>query len=186
MPLEYMQSDSYTLFHERQSLIRSHFFVQALFFFLIILAWWGFIQQIVLGIPFGPNVATDAEILIIWIMAGWLIPALLLSMRLDIEVTQAELRFQYVPFHFSFQVIPCSSILQADVESYRSLFTHGWGIKYRSGVISYTVSGHEGVLITYLSPAGKEKKILLGSQSAFELERVLFKTMMSKNSLSKS
>lgn len=174
MALQNLQTDSYTLFHERQSFIRSHFFAQVLFLICIILAWWGFIQQIVLGIPFGTNVASDNEMIIIWIMVGWVIPALLLITRLDIEVTQSELCFQYVPFHLSPRVIPCSSILRADARNYR-LVTYGWGIKYQNGVVSYTISGNEGVCITYLSLDGKEKKILLGSQSALELERVLLK-----------
>ncbi|MDR2854765.1 MAG: hypothetical protein LBV40_01225 [Methanomicrobiales archaeon] len=174
MTLQDLQTDSYTLFVERQSFIRSHFFVQALFLLFIIFAWWGFIQQIVLGIPFGTNIASDNEMIFVWIMVGWLIPALLAIIRFDIEVTEAELRFQYAPFHLSPRIILRSSIVRIDVQHYHPLLK-GWGIKYWRGVVSYTVSGNEGVCITYLSSDEKEKKIFLGSQSAFELERVLLR-----------
>ena len=169
-----MQTDSYTLFHEHQSLIRSHFFVQIIIIICFLGGWWGFVQQIIFGIPFGTNPASDIEMIIIWIMVGWFIPILMGVIGLDIEVTQKELRFRYKPFHFSDQVILCSSILQADADTYRSWY--GWGIKYKKGIVSYTVSGNEGVYITYQTPDGKEKTILLGSKNAGELERVLFKT----------
>ena len=169
-----MKTDSYILFQEHQSLIRSHLFVQIIIIACFLLGWWGFVQQIVFGIPFGTNPTSDIEMILIWIMVGWFIPALMGTACLDIEVTQTELRFRYKPFHFSTQVIPCSSIIQADAGTYRSWY--GWGIKFKRGIISYTVSGNEGIYITYLTSDGKEKKILLGAKNTSELERVLFKT----------
>ena len=174
MALRSLKTDSYALYHERQSFIRSHFFAQILFFALIVFSWWVFIQRIVLGIPV-ELVGTDTDVIILWFVAGLFVPALLLVMRLDIEVTQVELRFQYVPFHLSPRIIPHSSIVQVDTESYHLPVTSGSGIKYHGGFVSYTVSGNEGVCIVYLTPAGKEKKIFLGSQSALELEQVLLR-----------
>ena len=172
------QFDSFSLYHERQFLVREHFFVQIILFICIIVGWWGFIQQILFHIPFGTNPASDVEVIITWIVSGWILPALIITTCLETEVTQSELRFQYKPFHLSAQIIPHSSILQFKCEVYRPFAKFfGWGIRHRDGVTAYTISGNEGLYIVYETGVGTEKKILLGSQSAPELEQVLSKVV---------
>ncbi|MCL2459770.1 MAG: hypothetical protein FWF19_00200 [Euryarchaeota archaeon] len=172
-----IQFDSFSLYHESQSLVRKHLLVQIIVFICIIVGWWGFIQQILFQIPFGTNPASDIEVIIIWIVSGWILPAIIIATRLEIEVTPSELRFQYKPFHVSAHIIPRSSILHVQKEVYRPFARFfGWGIRYRDGVVAYTVSGDEGVYIVHQTTMGAEKKILLGSQRAAELEQVLSKS----------
>jgi len=170
------QFDYFSLYHERQSLVREHLFVQIILLICIIVGWWGFIQQILFHIPFGTVPGSDIEVIIIWIVSGWLLPILIMSICLDIEVTSSELRFQYKPFHFSPRIILHSSIFHVHKEVYDPLFS-GWGIRYRDGVVAYTISGNEGVHILYQTIKGKEKKMLLGSRHAAELEQVLSKAV---------
>jgi len=168
------QFDSFSLYYEHQSFVREHIFVQIILLICIAVGWWRFIQQILFQIPYGTNPASDIEIIVVWVIAGLIVPAIIMAISLEIEITQSELRFQYKPYQLSAKIIPLSSILQCKYEIYRPVATFsGWGIRHRDGVTAYTVSGNEGVFIVYETKRGREKKILLGSQNAQELEQVL-------------
>jgi uncharacterized membrane protein len=170
-----IQFDSFSLYDESQSLVREHLFVQIIVLICIIVGWGVFIQQI-LETPLETNLASDIEIIILWFVAGVLVPAIIIATRLEIEVTPSELRFQYKPFHVSARIIPRSSILYVQkVVYHQSAKSSGWGISYWNGAISYTVAGNEGVYIVYQNTKGTEKMIMLGSQRAAELEKLLSK-----------
>ena len=168
-----MNEGDIVLFQERQSLTKAHPGVQIVLIACVVIAWYGFIQQIVFGIPFGSKTSDEAMIFA-WIIAGLGIPALIQMTYLDTVVTPDELIFQYRPVHLSPRVIPKAAITSTHADVYHPLATYsGWGISTRHGITSYTIGGNQGVYVTYHTKRGKEKTILIGSQNADALQQAL-------------
>ncbi len=133
------------------------------------LTWYGFIQQIVLGQPFGTNPAPDWMMWLIWLACGFGLPAFFHALKLVTEVREDHIYIRYVPVLT--RTIPFEEIESYAVRKYNPIREYGgWGIRgWGGGKRAYNVSGNQGVDLTLRS--GKE--ILIGSQKPKELAQVL-------------
>ncbi len=72
-----MNDPSNTLFHEVQPL--RMWWVWLLLLIPIVLGWWLFIEQIILGIPVGTNPASNVDVVISWLAFGIGLPVFFYS-----------------------------------------------------------------------------------------------------------
>jgi len=136
----------------------------------VAVAVWGFVEQIILGRPFGNKPAPDFAIYaLITLMA--LIVWLLFAIRLDSWVDESGVHYRFVPFHLRPRSIAWSEVTQVHVRSYRPIPEYGgWGIRYgfRNGW-AYNMSGRSGLQLVLRSG----KKILIGTRRPDELKAYL-------------
>jgi hypothetical protein len=136
---------------------------------MVAIAWWAFSVQILSGHPFGDNPAPDSVVWGLFIVMGWLLPGLLLILRLETDVTHSQLRIAMRPIHS--RRIAITDIKSATARPYRPLVEYGgWGIRW-SPVHgwAYNVSGKVGVQLELTDG----RKVLVGSQRADELARAI-------------
>jgi Family of unknown function (DUF6141) len=127
--------------------------------------WWAFIEQIVLGHPWGNNPAPGWVVVLMWLIFGIGVPIGMRWVRLIVRVTEDTLDIRYVPFRH--RVIPLSTITSAEPRRYRPIRDFmGWGIRWMPGRgWVYSVAGDEGVQLVL----GKRRKLLVGSHKPVEL-----------------
>jgi hypothetical protein len=134
------------------------------------LSWYAFIQQVLLGIPFGNNPGSDALVTILCILFGIMFPAWFFSIALEVQVDGQALSYRMFPLQIRWREVPLPDIAAVSLISYRPLREYGgWGIRFGRLGLAYTVSGNRGVVIRLKSG----RSFLIGSQRADELEAVL-------------
>lgn len=135
----------------------------------IALAWYGFIQQIVFGEPFGTNPAPDWAMWLILLAIGIGLPAFFYSLTLIVEVTGDRILIRYAPVLR--RTIHFEEIESYAVRTYSPIWEYGgWGIRgWGHGKRAYNVSGNRGVDIKLRD--GNE--ILIGSQQPEKLAQAL-------------
>ena len=133
------------------------------------LAWWSFIQQILLGGPFGSNPAPDWAVWLLWLVIGLGLPLLFVRLKLVLEVTREGVAVRYSPL--SRRVIPLVEIGGLKVREYNAPMEYGgWGIKgWSRRKMAYNVSGNQGVDLTLRDG----RRIMLGSQRPHELAEAI-------------
>jgi hypothetical protein len=131
---------------------------------------WSFVQQIILGKPFGQNPAPDVSVVIIAAIFGLGCPILFYAINLTTEVRSDGLYYRFSPFHWSFRRIPTESLSNYEVQTYRPIRDYGgWGIRYGHGSKAYNVSGNRGVMLE-LSDG---QKLLIGSEKPEDLANAI-------------
>lgn len=132
-------------------------------------AWWGFIQQILIGRQFGDNPAPDWGVWLLWVVIGVGLPLVFARVKLVLEVTQQEVLIRFSPL--STRVIRLDEIDRLEVRRYSAIREYGgWGIKgWSRSKTAYNVSGDRGVDLTLRDG----RRVLLGSQRADELARTI-------------
>lgn len=157
-----------TIFTEKQY-ISSHWWIWPINMLVVGLAWWGLIQQIILGIPFGTNPGPDLLLWIVWGIAGVALPLLLFTCHMVTEVKDGVLRVRYFPI-YSF-TLSLMDIESAEAITYKPIWEYGgWGLRYRPGHgWAYNVYGNRGVRLKMHNG----KTILIGSQRPDELQEAL-------------
>jgi len=130
---------------------------------------WGFVQQIVLGVPWGNNPASDELMWIILVFIGALV-AFIISIRLEVTVSAAGLSVRFFPLHLRPRHFDRGEIVEHRPMTYHPLRDFGgWGIRYGQTGWAYIVRGTEGVLVR--TSGGKQ--LLIGSQRAVELDAAI-------------
>ena len=128
--------------------------------------WWGFAQQIILGLPFGDRPAPDAVMIVIWLLCGIGLPLLLATCRLVTEVRADGLYIRFVPLHLTWRRFGFDDIASCEARTYRPLLEYGgWGIRWGPSGRAYNVRGNRGVQLVLST----RKRLLIGSQQADEL-----------------
>jgi hypothetical protein len=131
---------------------------------------WGFVQQIILGRPFGQNPAPDTVMMVIALVFGIAFPVLFLVGNLTVEVRSDGLYYRFFPFHIRFRRIAPESLVNYEVRTYKPIRDYGgWGIRYGRGGKAYNVSGNRGVM---LELSGGER-LLIGSQKPEDLANAI-------------
>lgn len=161
------------LFNEKQKM------TQAWIWLLVVLTFglwlWQFIQQIILGIPFGKNPSPDIAILVIGIVpVGAFL--LLLFIRLETTVTTEKVTFRFMPFQRKPKTLAKGEIRHWEVKRYQPVREYGgWGIRigFKSKGMAYSVKGNQGAYFEL----GNGKKVLVGTQDPEGFERALKKMM---------
>jgi len=126
-----------------------------------ILAWYGFIVQIILGKPFGTNPAPDSMMVIIWLLFGIGLPFFISSTKLVTEVREDGIYFKLYPLQHSFK-----KILFEEIKTYKKRRYHpireygGWGLRFGRRGRAYNISGKKGIQFELVNG----KRILIGTQ----------------------
>lgn len=149
-----------------------------IFFVVITLAFaaWGFIQQIILGRPFGNNPAPDG-LLILFVLVPVVIFSFILSLTLHTRIDQHGITYRYAPVHRKSRLIKWELVKSCYVREYRPIAEYGgWGFRRGRSGMAFNVSGSKGLQIIFKDG----KKMLLGTQKPDELGRVLEKLHKAK------
>jgi hypothetical protein len=133
-------------------------------------------QQLVLGKPFGNQPASDAELIVIALVAT-LVPlffgVLVWSASLETEVSTDAVTFRFRPFHLAPRRFAFHQIAHCEARRYDPLGEFGgWGIRKgwrRGSGWAYKVSGVDGVQLDLHDG----RRLLIGSQHAEELEAAI-------------
>lgn len=154
-------------FHEVQPL--RHWWLWVVIVLLAALAWWAFVQQVLLGVDWGDAPMPDSAIWVVWLLFGLLVPRLAFLFRLETTVTDEHLRIAFRPFHR--RRIRLEKIIRCRAREYRPFREFlGWGVRWTPGRgWAYTVSGHEGVQVTL--EGGHQ--VLVGSRRAETLAAIV-------------
>ncbi|SFM20157.1 DUF6141 family protein [Methanolobus profundi] len=127
------------------------------------MAWYGAIEQLVYGRPYGTNPVSDQGMVSILVAFGFLLPLFILSIRLVIVVRNSGIYVKFFPVHLSFKHYPFESISAYDAVTYRPLRDYGgWGIRYGSQGKAYNIKGNRGLMLKLTNG----KHLLLGSQES--------------------
>jgi len=131
----------------------------------------GFVQQIIRGIPFGNNPAPDWMMyLMVLLPIG--IFGFFFSLTLHTRVDKNGIEFRFFPVHRKSRVIKWESTNKVYVRKYKPIAEYGgWGFRRGRGGFAYNTSGNMGLQIELKDG----KKILIGTQKAEELQKVLEK-----------
>lgn len=139
-----------------------------LILFLVALQWWGFIQQIVLGQPWGNNPAPDWMMVLLWLVFGIGMPLFFLYLRLIVTVTDEAIDIRFRPL--TRRSIPIIDVTHVEARTYAPLREYGgWGIRGLGGKRAYNVSGKRGVELTLVDG----RKVMIGSQRADDLAQAI-------------
>lgn len=139
-----------------------------LILFLVALQWWGFIQQIVLGRPWGNRPAPDWMMALLWLVFGIGLPLFFLYLRLIVTVTDNVIDIHFRPL--TRRTIPIADVTRVEARTYAPLREYGgWGIRGWGGKRAYNVSGDRGVELTLVDGG----KVMIGSQRADELAQTI-------------
>lgn len=135
---------------------------------IAVMTWYGFIKQVLLGIPFGTKPMSDFALTIHWALVGIGLPLLFYSIKLISIVKEDGIFIRFVPFHFSCRKIPLDELQDFKPRTYDPIGEYGgWGIRGSKSNRAYNVSGNLGVQLIL-----KEgQKILIGSQNPEEFVR---------------
>ncbi len=130
--------------------------------------WYAFVQQIVLGYPWGTNPGPDWLVWLLWLAIGIGLPVLAHKMDLIVEVWDDHIRIRYVPFVN--RVIPFAEINSVEARTYSPIKEYGgWGIRGWGQKKAYNVMGNKGVELKL----NNSQQIMIGSQKAQALALAL-------------
>ena len=135
---------------------------------LAALQWWGLVQQIVLGQPWGNRPAPDWMVVLLWVLIGIGLPLFFLYLRLIVTVTDESIDIRFRPL--TRRTIPITDVTHVEARTYAPLREYGgWGIRGWGGKRAYNVSGRRGVELTLVDGG----KLMIGSQRANELAQAI-------------
>jgi len=158
------------LFREVQNMNRI-WWVMVLVYGCTALCWWGFVEQIILGEPWGSKPAPDWMMWLIWILFGLGLPIFFNLLCLDVQLDNRNITIRYYPLTNRF--ISLLDIDHFEVLQYSAIKEYGgWGIRGTPQKRAYNVRGHEGLELTLRDGS----KIMIGSQRADELAACLRST----------
>jgi len=167
-----MDSKDPVFFMEQQRF--DQLWVRLLVVALIVFVWYGAIQQLIFGISFGNNPASDPVMLLLLIVFGILFPAFMLSLKMVTEVRNDGLYIRFYPIHRSFRRFTFESIRSYEVRDYSPLKDYGgWGIRFGPKGQAYNVSGSKGVVLVLEDG----KRLMVGSQHPDELAAAISRGM---------
>jgi hypothetical protein len=136
----------------------------------VVLSWAGVFVQLVLGIPFGTNPASNGMLVFIFLLVGIGLPIAMYKLELRIRVNGEGIHYQYFPFHLRLHTLRFGDIDTSASITYHPILEYGgWGIRYGKTGKAYNVSGNKGVLVTLRNG----RTILFGSQRADEFAKML-------------
>lgn len=146
-----------TTFHEEQRFRQP--WIWALVLGIAALQWWAWVQQIVLGRPFGDNPGPDWMVWLFLILFGVGLPLLFVVLRLVVEVRDNGIWLRFFPL--TKRSIPFEEIRQVEAVDYKPIRQYGgWGIRGLGSNRAYNVRGSQGVRL-YLRNGDE---LVIGSQ----------------------
>ena len=134
------------------------------------LGWWAFVQQILLGRPWGDDPGPDWGVWGMWVVLGVLLPVFILRVRLVVTVDDKDVVIRFAPVWT--RRVARADIASCEVRDVRPVLQYGgWGIRYggRARGWAYTIRGSEGVFLELRDG----KRLLIGSDEPRALLRAL-------------
>jgi hypothetical protein len=134
------------------------------------LGWWTFVQQILLGRPFGQNPAPDWGVWLLWAVLGLVVPLVMLRFRLEVSVDEREIVVRFAPVWT--RRVARDEVESCEARSYRPIWDYGgWGIRYGGKIRgwAYTVRGSQGAFLILRDG----KRLLIGSEDPRQLVRAI-------------
>jgi hypothetical protein len=136
--------------------------------FVVLLQWWGFYQQILLGQPRGSRPAPDWLVVLFWLLFGIGLPLLFLYLKLVFTVTNESIDIHFRPL--TRRKIPIAEVTHVEARTYSPIWGYGgWGIRGFSSNRAYNVGGNRGVELVLKDG----RKVMIGSQQADNLARAI-------------
>ncbi len=145
--------------------------ITLLIFGLTVFMWYGFVAQIVFGVPFGNNPAPNWGMWLLWLAFGIGLPLLVYRSRLIVIIDPKGVRLKFAPY--TTRRIPFEEIKSFQARRYSPIKEYGgWGIKgWTNRRIAYSVSGNLGVELTLRNG----KQVMIGSQKPYKLAEAIEK-----------
>jgi hypothetical protein len=159
------------LFEEEQRFIGTWVMIPILA--VMVVGWYFLVRQVLMSEPVGNQPADDWGIVIVWLVAGIVVPLLFVSLKLTVRVQPEEIYIRFSPLFK--RTIPTGEVKSCAMRTYRPLLEYGgWGVRC-SGKrgMAYNVSGNEGAQLELTNG----KKVLIGSQRANELAAAIRRAM---------
>ena len=133
--------------------------------------WYGFIQQLIIGVPFGNKPAPDVMMVILWVIFGIAFPITMLRIvKLIIEVREDGLYIRFKPFHIEYR-----KFLYKDIKQYESIIYSplkrfgGWGIRMNfQGETAYILNGKQALELKL-----RNQTVVIGTQKPDELKNAM-------------
>jgi len=140
---------------------------------LNILFVYAFIQQVILGIPFGTKPATDLMLILIGSLPLALL-FLLLSVKLRTRITNTGIYYRFYPFQFKETGIEWHELKDAYLRPYHSFHEYGgWGIRTGSAktgnAVNTSASSSTGLQLQF----NDGKLLLIGTAKPAEIKQIL-------------
>ena len=159
-------------FREEQKMLNS-WLVLPIVVLVAGVAWWGFVEQVVLGNQWGNNPGPDWVLWLMLVLFGIGFPVFFMSLRLIVEVHGDYLSIHFTPF--TRRKIAFENIEDAKTRSYHPIREYGgWGVKgWSHRKMAYSVSGNQGVDLQLRDGTS----VMIGSREPKRLERALEKAM---------
>lgn len=162
-------------FREEQKIVKV-WWVTLIIAVLTGLMWYSFIQQIILGQPFGTNPGPNWMVWLFWLLFGIGFPVVWAMTKLVVEVRDNYLSIRYYPL--TTRKIPFADIQHVEARTYNPVREYGgWGIKGWGNKRAYNVSGNKGVELELQDG----RMIMIGSLKSEELALALDAKMKSQN-----
>ena len=138
---------------------------------LAIVFGYGLTEQLIFGRPWGDRPVSDTTLMLIacavLIFSASMI-YIFYTLRLITEARNDGLYIRFYPFRGT--IIPYHSIKSCQARTYKPLSEYGgWGIKYGRSGKAYNILGNRGVQLIL----DNDKRVLIGSQRADELEKAI-------------
>ncbi len=129
-------------FHEEQRF--RQVWIWVLILGIAAIQWWGWVQQILLGQPFGDNPGPDWMVWVFWALFGIGLPLFFVYLRLVIDVRDDGVWLRFAPL--TRRMIPFAEIDRCEAMDYQPLRQYGgWGVRGLGSNRAYNVSGSQGV-----------------------------------------
>jgi Family of unknown function (DUF6141) len=122
-----------------------------LFLSIAALMWYAFIYQVLLGESLGNKPASNATVIVFWLIVGVIIPLILLKWtKLIVEVHDDGLYIRFLPFHFQYKKFKYKDIKHCKPIKFSPLTRFGgWGYRVNfKGETGYISSGKHGIELT--------------------------------------
>jgi hypothetical protein len=140
---------------------------------------WGFVQQVIMGIPWGEDPAPDIVLYFILFIPLTLNVLFFIS-RLETEVDDTGIHFRYYPFHMKKKTVAWDELEAVYVRKYKPIAEYGgWGLRtafLRRGT-AINMSGNMGVQLVFKTG----KRLLIGTNRPEEMRAVIRKFSEKKN-----
>jgi hypothetical protein len=134
---------------------------------------WQFVQQIIMGKPFGNNPMSDLGVILTGIFPI-LVLLLFRLLKLETLIDEEGIKCRFMPFQRKYKTFLPRDIAKYEVKKYNPLMEYGgWGIRYGRKGTAYNVRGNMGL---YLELKNK-KNFLIGTQTPDSIRYAVEKLM---------
>lgn len=136
---------------------------------------YAFVQQVILGKPFGSNPASDLTLILIgFLPLGFLF--FLLSVKLKTRINDTGIYYRFYPFQFKERSIEWHELKDAYIREYNSFHEYGgWGIRIGSPetgrAVNTSASSNKGLQLKF----NDGKLLLIGTKRPDEIQAIIEK-----------